>query len=69
MKKTTLIIMSFLIVLTIAISVPAKSCASCSDCKALITCYDRCRAIFADPLSQSSCYTGCLIGCWISADA
>ncbi len=69
MKKAVLILMSLLAVLTIAMSVPAQSCALCSDCKALNACYDRCKELFPETNTRTGCFAGCIIGCWIAADA
>ena len=69
MKKMGFILLVVLLAFSILGPTPAKACALCSNCKALNMCYDRCKQLFVEPTLLTSCYGGCLIGCWVSADA
>ena len=69
MKNATFILMSLFLVVSFVVSTPAEACMLCSDCRALNNCYNRCKELFSDARLATPCYSGCIIGCMISAQA
>jgi hypothetical protein len=63
MKSIISIALSLLVITSLL--APLKADARCNDTKSLDACYADCQRFFPDPLLRSSCYAGCVIGCYI----
>jgi hypothetical protein len=62
MLKTLSITLLLFMLLSIIAPNNAAAALPCNP-KILNACYDSCKKLFSDPILQTSCYAGCLIGC------